>query len=205
MGKRKSKLSRRQFIQGMGTGLVGSTVLLHSLKVAAMAKEDVQANGPRVPLHLRVNGREVKLSIEPRTTLAELLREHLQLTGTKISCNRGECGACTVLLDGKPVYSCQMLALDAQGREVTTIEGLLDGEELHPLQKAFLEHDGLQCGFCTPGQIMAARGLLLKNPHPTREEVIKGMSGNLCRCGAYPNIIKSVMAAAEKLAGKKAS
>lgn len=205
MGKRKSKLSRRQFIQGMGTGLVGSTVLLHSLKVTAMAEEGVQANGPRVPLHLRVNGREVKLSVEPRTTLAELLREHLQLTGTKISCNRGECGACTVLLDGKPVYSCQMLALDAQGREVTTIEGLLDGEELHPLQKAFLEHDGLQCGFCTPGQIMAARGLLLKNPHPTREEVIKGMSGNLCRCGAYPNIIKSVMAAAEKFASKKAS
>ncbi len=135
--------------------------------------------------------------MEPQTSLAELLRHQLKLTGTKIVCNHGECGACTVLLDNKVVYACHMLALDAAGKSVITIEGLLQGEELHPLQKAFVDHDGLQCGFCTPGQIMAAQGLLLKNPHPTREEVLVGMSGNLCRCAAYPHIIESVLAAAQ--------
>jgi len=150
-------------------------------------------------LILKVNGKPVRVLVEPRTTLAELLRGHLRLTGTKVVCNHGECGACTVLLDGKAVYSCHMLALDAAGKEVVTIEGLMDGENLHPLQTAFIEEDGLQCGFCTPGQVMAAYALLMKHPKPTVEQVKEGMSGNLCRCAAYPNIVKSVMAAAKKM------
>jgi aerobic-type carbon monoxide dehydrogenase small subunit (CoxS/CutS family) len=131
-------------------------------------------------------------------TLAELIREKLELTGTKIVCNHGECGACTVLLNNAPVYSCHLLAIDADGKEVVTIEGLMNGEELHPIQQAFIDHDGLQCGFCTPGQIMAAQGLLIKNKKPGRKEIIEEMSGNICRCAAYPNILESVIAAAEQ-------
>jgi xanthine dehydrogenase YagT iron-sulfur-binding subunit len=134
----------------------------------------------------------------PETTLVEVLRDHLNLTGTKVTCNQGECGACTVLMDGKPVYSCHLLAVDAEGTEITTIEGLMDGEKLHPIQEAFIEHDGLQCGFCTPGQIMAAQGILNKKGNPTRDDILEGMSGNLCRCAAYPNILASAVAAAEK-------
>ncbi len=203
--KRKNRLSRRKFIQGVGAGLAGSSVLLHSLEALGAEQTGRVQPAGKVPLTLRVNGKDYRLKVEPRTTLVQVLRNQLQLTGTKISCNRGECGACTVLLDGRAVYSCQMLALDAAGHDVTTIEGLLAGERLHPVQEAFVEHDGMQCGFCTPGQIMAARALLLKNPHPTPEEVREGLAGNLCRCGAYPNIVRSVLAAAEKLSRKKAS
>ena len=146
---------------------------------------------------LKVNGKKVSVLIEPRTTLAELLRDRLKLTGTKVVCNQGECGGCTVLMDGKAVYSCHLLAMDTAGKDIITIEGLMSGEKLHPVQEAFIKHDGLQCGFCTPGQIMAAEAVLLKNPKPSREEILEGMSGNLCRCSAYPNILKSVIAAAE--------
>lgn len=197
----KSKdISRRKFIQGVGTSVIGSTVLIDSLQ--AQPKETIQAQkAPQeglVPLSLKVNGKSVSVMIEPRTTLVEVLRDYLHLTGTKVSCNQGECGACTVLLDGKAVYSCHLLALDAAGKEVVTIEGLLSGEKLHPIQEAFVEHDGMQCGFCTSGQIMAAKALLLKESKPTKEQVAEGMSGNICRCSAYPHIIKSVLAAAEK-------
>ncbi|MFC2136494.1 (2Fe-2S)-binding protein [Bacteroidota bacterium] len=150
-------------------------------------------------MKLKVNGKNLRLMIQPETTLVEILRDKLQLTGTKISCNNGECGGCTVLLDGNAVYSCHMLALDAAGKEVITIEGLMNGEELHPLQQAFIDEDGLQCGFCTPGQIMAAYALLLNNPAPTKDEITEAMSGNLCKCAAYPNIIKSVQKAAVKM------
>lgn len=193
-------MSRRKFLKTLGTGVVGTTVALDSLKAKVREKKEKGELSPhqnRVPLSLEVNGKHYTLLVEPQTSLAELLRNQLKLTGTKIVCNHGECGACTVLLDNKAVYSCHLLALDAAGKSITTIEGLLNGEELHPLQKAFVEHDGLQCGFCTPGQIMAAQALLLKNPHPSREEVLTGMSGNLCRCAAYPHIIDSVLAAAK--------
>lgn len=200
--KDKSKpdgISRRKFIKGFGGGVVGSTVLVHSLPAVSeeMEKAAERHEGKQL-LSCKVNGQPVKILVEPRTTLAEVLRDSLQLTGTKIVCNQGECGGCTVLLNGKAVYSCHLLALHAEGKEVTTIEGLMTGEELHPIQEAFVEKDGLQCGFCTPGQVMAANALLLKNPRPTREEVQEGMSGNLCRCAAYPNIVNSVLAAAEK-------
>ncbi len=202
--KEKSKISsisRRSFLKRFGSGVVGSSMVFSGLKAAPVqenADGDEVPHQDRVPLALTVNGSRIQMLVEPATSLADLLRNQLSLTGTKIVCNHGECGACTVLLDGKPVYSCQMLALDAAGKEVVTIEGLLDGEELHPLQQAFIDEDGLQCGFCTPGQIMAAQGLLNKYTTPTREQMLTGMSGNLCRCSAYPNIIDSVLAAGKK-------
>jgi len=150
-------------------------------------------------LSLVVNGKKISTKVNANTTLVEFLRDHLNLTGTKVACNNGECGSCSVLLDGEVVYSCHILALDAAGKFVTTVEGLMEGEKLHPVQQAFVEEDGLQCGFCTPGQVMAAVSLLQKNPTPTKTEVQEGMSGNICRCGAYPKIIDSVISAAEKM------
>ena len=158
--------------------------------------------GPdQVGVSLRVNGRDVQVSIEPRRTLLSVLREELGLTGAKHGCGRGTCGACTVIVDGETVYSCLTLAIDCEGREIRTVEGLGLGETphaLHPVQQAFIEHDGYQCGFCTPGQVMSAVSLLEHNPDPTEDEIRYGMSGNLCRCGAYPNIVRAVQAAAEE-------
>jgi len=197
--KPNSSLSRRQFLKGVGTGVAGS--IAASKIVKALPLDQLEKAGPpagQVMVQLKVNGKDYRFHVEPQTTLVEVLRNELQLTGTKVVCNHGECGACTVLMDGKAVYSCHLLAIDAQGKEITTIEGLMSGEELHPLQKAFFEKDGYQCGFCTPGQVMAAQALLIKNPHPSREEILEGMSGNLCRCAAYPKIIESVLAASNK-------
>jgi aerobic-type carbon monoxide dehydrogenase small subunit (CoxS/CutS family) len=158
--------------------------------------------GPdKVPVTLRVNGREAQLAIEPRRTLLSVLREELGLTGSKRGCGRGECGACTVIVDGETVYACTTLAIDCEGLEVRTVEGLAGGGRLHPVQGAFIEHDGYQCGFCTSGQVMSAVALLERQPRPSESEVRHGMAGNLCRCGAYPNIIRSVLAAAEKGGG----
>ena len=196
-----SGISRRKFIKDFSTGVVGGTVLiqnLHGSPVNDNKSGKSESEKDKLPLQLKVNGREVKLQVKPQTTLVEILRNHLELTGTKTVCNHGECGACTVLLDGVAVYSCQMLALDAAGKEVTTIEGLMTGEDLHPVQQAFIDHDGFQCGFCTPGQIMATQAVLLKNKKPSKEEIVEGLSGNLCRCSAYPKILDSAIAAAEK-------
>ncbi|MCF8243455.1 MAG: (2Fe-2S)-binding protein [Melioribacteraceae bacterium] len=168
-------------------------------KITKSPKDEVLESVRTETLETTINGRKVKSKVEPRTTLADFLRDYLELTGTKVVCNHGECGGCSVILDGRAVYSCMLLALDANGKEVITIEGLMSGENLHPLQQAFIEHDGLQCGFCTPGQIMAAYALLKKFPNPTDEQIMTGMSGNLCRCAAYPNIIKSVRGAAKKM------
>jgi aerobic-type carbon monoxide dehydrogenase small subunit (CoxS/CutS family) len=141
---------------------------------------------------MRLNGQEIRLTVEPATTLLTALRERLELTGTKEACGRGACGACTVLLDRRPVKACLMLALDARGRDVTTIEGLSQGVDLDPLQAAFIEHDALMCGFCTPGMILAAKGLLLENPSPSAGEIREALSGNLCRCGTYPHVFRAV-------------
>jgi carbon-monoxide dehydrogenase small subunit len=148
---------------------------------------------------LNVNGTNYKLNIEPWRTLVEVLRETLGLTGTKKSCNEGECGACTVMMDGKPVASCLVLAVDAQGKEILTIEGISEGEKLHPIQEAFLKHGAIQCGFCTPGMVMSAKALLDQNPKPTVTEVRKAISGNLCRCTGYQHIVDSIMAAARMI------
>jgi len=148
---------------------------------------------------LRVNGTNYKVNVEPWRTLVEVLRETLGLTGTKKSCNEGECGACTVIVDGKPVASCLMLAMDAQGKEVLTIEGISEGEKLHPIQEAFLKHGAIQCGFCTPGMVMSAKALLDENPKPTIAEIRRAISGNLCRCTGYQHIIDSIMAASRTI------
>ena len=145
-----------------------------------------------VPVTLYINGRAETLTLDPRVTLLDALREHLGLTGTKKGCDHGQCGACTVLLDGKRVYSCLTLALRAVGAQVTTIEGLADGDALHPVQAAFVEHDAFQCGYCTPGQICSAVGLIREGHAQTDAEIRELMSGNICRCGAYPNIVAAI-------------
>jgi aerobic-type carbon monoxide dehydrogenase small subunit (CoxS/CutS family) len=157
----------------------------------------LEFRGPdAVRVQMRVNGRPATLHIEPRRTLLSVLREELGLTGAKRGCGEGTCGACTVMLDGQTVYACMTLAVCCDGREVRTIEGLAQGDELHPVQQAFIEKDGFQCGFCTPGQVMSAVALLERNPRPSEAEVREGMAGNVCRCGAYPNIVEAVLAAA---------
>jgi carbon-monoxide dehydrogenase small subunit len=157
-----------------------------------------------VPVRLTVNGVEHAVDVEPRLLLVHLLRDRLALTGTHVGCDTSNCGACTVHLDGEAVKSCTVLAVQADGAEVTTIEGLGDGQRLHPLQEAFWEHHGLQCGFCTPGMIMAAADLLNRKPDPTEEEIRHGLEGNLCRCTGYQNIVKAVKAAAGEMRAAEA-
>lgn len=156
------------------------------------------SDGPRT-ISLRVNGSEHSIEVEPRMTLADAIREKCGLTGTHLGCEHGVCGACTVLLDGEPVRSCLVFAVQCQGVEVATVEGLSDGTTLHPLQQAFWEHHGLQCGFCTPGFLMLAVGALAENPDPSDEELREILSSNLCRCTGYQNILSAVKAAAEQL------
>ena len=152
-----------------------------------------------VPVAISVNGRAHRLEVEPRTLLVSLIRESLGLTGTNVGCDTTSCGACTVLLDGESVKSCTVLAVQADGGEVTTIEGLASDGALHPMQAAFREQHGLQCGYCTPGMVMAAVGLLRENPAPTEAEVRFGLEGNLCRCTGYHNIVRAVLTAAETM------
>jgi len=152
-------------------------------------------------LTLRVNGEEHDLLVYPNKTLLEVLREDLSLTGAKESCGQGACGSCTVLLDGLPVRSCLLLAREAEGRQVTTIEGLADGETLHPVQQAFIDHDALQCGFCTPGMIMSCAALLERTPEPSAEDVRAAISGHYCRCGTYPHVIEATLDAAKARRG----
>ena len=161
---------------------------------AATAAASQSAEPASAPINvlLRVNGREHRLALDPRTTLLDALREHLHLTGSKKGCGLGQCGACTVLMDGKRVKSCLSLAALVEGREITTIEGLARGDELHPLQKAFIERDGFQCGYCTPGQIMSAIGCVNEGHAESEAAIREYMSGNICRCGAYPNIVEAV-------------
>ena len=156
---------------------------------------------------LTLNGESAEFLCEPRQTLLEVLRDELDLTGTKEGCATGDCGACSVLLDGRVVCACLVLAVEAEGRDVTTVEGLADGDRLHPLQKAFLEHAALQCGICTPGFLVAAKALLERNPDPSEHEVRYELAGNLCRCTGYDKIVRAVLAAAAEMrgAGRRAS
>jgi xanthine dehydrogenase YagT iron-sulfur-binding subunit len=187
-------MKRRGFLGSVGAGVVGATV---AGPVSSAPQATRAEPGPLVDLALTVNGRRRRVAVEPRWSLLRVLRDALGMTGTKVGCERGECGACTVLVDGVPRYSCLTLALEAEGHEITTVEGLMQGERLSPVQQAFVEEDGMQCGYCTPGQVMAAEGLLRSHPQPTLDEIRLGMSGNLCRCGAYGHICRSVHRAAE--------
>lgn len=192
----RHQISRRGFLltMGAGTAVVAASGPLgaHSATGA-----EIQTPGDMSKLTLNINGRTHHLLVEPRWTLLFVLREKLGLTGTKVGCERGECGACTVLIDNVPRYACMILALEAEGTTIVTLEGLKNGEELGPVQQAFLEHDALQCGYCTPGQIMAVEGMLRANPNPSVEEVRTGVSGNLCRCGAYVHIFEAAKRASE--------
>ncbi|HEV2529941.1 MAG TPA: (2Fe-2S)-binding protein [Thermomicrobiales bacterium] len=170
-----------------------------------MTTPDKAPASPRVPVTLRVNGSDHHLLVEPRHTLLDTLREDLRLTGTKKVCDMGNCGACTVHQDGHSVYSCLTLAVEANGSEVRTVEGLADAGELDPVQEAFIRADAFQCGFCTPGQLMSLRALLDARPDPTDEEIAKAVTGNLCRCGAYHNIMKAGRLAAEIQAERRAT
>ncbi len=169
-------------------------------KTVRPKKLKITVRGPgKTPIRLIVNGETHEVLVEPRRTLLDALRKDLGLTGTKKACDEGTCGACTVLLDGKPIYACMVLAIECEGKSIETIEGLARNGQLHPIQQAFVEEDALQCGFCTPGQIMSVKGLLDENPQPTLEEVKRALSGNLCRCGAYPKIFKAALRAAKLL------
>jgi len=198
-GSDEKGVSRRGFLATVGAAPMAAGILEQTKP--APAPQPTKVPEP-VKAVLKVNGRSVKVQVEPRETLLSVLREKLGLTGTKPGCESGECGACTVLIDGVPKYSCLMLALEAEGHDITTIEGLMKGEALGVVQKAFVEEDAMQCGYCTPGQVMAAEGLVRANPDPNLDEIRLAMSGNLCRCGVYDHIFKAVRrAAAAKRAG----
>jgi xanthine dehydrogenase YagT iron-sulfur-binding subunit len=191
-------VSRRGFISTVGTGAIGVAAaagLATGVTAQAAPPETVAATDVGT-VSLVVNGRRHKILVEPRWSLLHVLRDKIGLTGTKPGCERGECGACTVLIDGKTRYACMTLALEADGCEVTTVEGLMKGEELGPTQQAFAEEDAFQCGYCTPGQVMAAEGLLRSNAAPTLDQIRHGMAGNICRCGAYAHIFTAVDKAA---------
>lgn len=196
----KTGLSRRGFLRGAGLTTAGTMVLNSGVLAFDSTPATGQAYGPNaMTIEMKVNGEMKSLIVEPRTTLATALRDHLGLTGTKVVCDRGSCSACTVWLGGKPVNSCMTLALDVGNREVETVESLANGEELHPLQEAFIEHDASQCGYCTPGMLMSTAYLLKTNPNPTLEDVKKATRGNLCRCGTYPHVFKATLEAAKKI------
>jgi xanthine dehydrogenase YagT iron-sulfur-binding subunit len=191
-------ISRRNFLKGMGTTAIATSITLSPLSLPSIADAAPPPAVRETWIQLTVNDKTHRLKVKSHWTLQDVLRKQLGLTGTKKFCDRGSCGACTVMMDGKAVYACSRLAVEADKRKILTIEGLLQGGKLHPIQEAFLEHDGLQCGFCTSGQIMSVKAILDKNPRPTREEIMEGLSGNLCRCSAYPKILTSAMAAAKR-------
>jgi xanthine dehydrogenase YagT iron-sulfur-binding subunit len=204
MGDEKNggKFSRRSFLKSIGGGAIGTAVVSTGLvKIdpaeAYVAETTASARG-KTPVTLKVNGKTYRVEVEHRQTLAEVLRDELGLTGTKIGCDRGECGACTVIIDGRNMYSCSQLAVWMQGKDILTIEGLVKGDKLDPLQEAFIEHDGPQCGFCTSGQIMSGKALLMTNSKPNEAQARRGLSGNLCRCGNYNREVAAVLAVAAK-------
>jgi xanthine dehydrogenase YagT iron-sulfur-binding subunit len=194
-------ITRRRFLKTMGSG-AAIAAASDTLTGRGTAKTEVIKPEVIVRVNLFINGLRRSLVVEPRWSLLYVLREKLGLTGTKVGCERGECGACTVLIDELPRYACLTLAVEAQGTEIVTLEGLMHGERLGAVQQAFVERDAFQCGYCTPGQIVSAEGLLRSNPAPNSDEIRRAMSGNLCRCGTYAHIHRAVGRAAE-LRGKK--
>lgn len=201
----KPAVSRRGFLRGLSgslaaTALSGAVVMREEQEAEAVEPQGTAANPMTgtATVSLTVNGQKKTANVDLRRTLLEMLRTDFDLTGTKKVCDRGSCGACTVLLDGKPAYSCMTLAVEAEGRKVETVEGMAKGNKYHPLQTAFVEHDALMCGFCTPGFLMSSKALLDKNKNPTLEDVKNACCGNICRCGTYPRIFEAVLDAAKK-------
>src|SRR5713101_6774439 len=193
-----SGLSRRGFLKGIGVGTAAAGVMAVK-PLAEAASKNPNVLGPGVvPISLKINGQTKKLNVEPRVTLLDALRNRLDLTGAKKVCDRATCGACTVLLDGQPVYSCSMLAVEAEGREITTVEGLGAPDRMNEVQKAFVNHDAQQCGFCTPGFVVACAAFVRPHPNATLEQVRSGLGGNLCRCGTYAGMLLAVVDAAKK-------
>jgi xanthine dehydrogenase YagT iron-sulfur-binding subunit len=190
--------SRREFLKISGV-TAAVPLVSHARALASAAAEEVAVQGPgKVPVTLNVNGKMLKAQLEPRVTLLDALRDQFELTGAKRVCDRGTCGACTVLLDGKAAYSCSVLAIDAQARKITTVEGLAEPGKLHPVQQAFVDNDAQQCGFCTPGFVVATKAFLDQHPNPTLEQIKHGLGGNFCRCGTYAGIRAAIMQAAGK-------
>lgn len=189
--EQRSGVSRREFLK---IGGITATVPLIGTRVVEAAGEPVKIYGPgKVPVELTINGSKHSLQLEPRVTLLDALRDNLNITGAKRVCDRGECGACTVLMDNKTVYACSVLAIDAQGKQITTVESLMQGgDKLHPVQQAFVEADGSQCGFCTPGFVVATKAMLDQHPQPSPDDIRRGLAGNFCRCGTYAGIRQAV-------------
>jgi xanthine dehydrogenase YagT iron-sulfur-binding subunit len=199
----KKEFSRRGFLGGAGVGAgVLGTGLLEREADAAPAGSTVAGPGA-VPITLNINGKPVNLTVEPRVTLLDALRDYLDMTGAKKVCDRATCGACTVIVDGKTVYSCTTLAIDAQGRKIETIEGITAPEKMHPVSQAFWDNDAQQCGYCTPGFVMACKGFLDEHPNPSEEDVKRGLGGNLCRCGTYMGVRAAALQAAKQMKGGK--
>jgi xanthine dehydrogenase YagT iron-sulfur-binding subunit len=193
----RSGVSRRDFLK-IST-IAAAVPVVAGPRVVMAAGQEVPVHGPgKVPMEFSVNGKPYKASLEPRVTLLDALRDSLDITGAKRVCDKGECGACTVLLDDKTVYSCSMLAIEAQGKKITTVESLMEEGKLHPVQQAFVDNDGSQCGFCTPGFVVACKALLDKHPNPSAEDIRRGLSGNYCRCGTYDGIRAAVAQVARK-------
>lgn len=188
--------SRRDFLKVSGIALSVPLVVGH--RTMRAAGEEVTLYGPgKVPITLNINSKKYTAEVEPRVTLLDTLRNQLDLTGAKRVCDRASCGACTMIIDGKAVYSCTVLAIEAQGKKITTVEGLMDGDKLHPVQQAFVDNDAQQCGFCTPGFVVACKAFLDRNPHPTLADMKTGLGGNLCRCGTYAGIRAALLQAAK--------
>ncbi len=199
--KPKTGISRRTFMKGAGLTTAGTLALQSGVMAGTqVADEKIKDIGPdAVAISMNVNGRVRKLTIEPRATLAKALRDELELTGTKVVCDRGSCSACTVWLDNTPVNACMTFAMDVGEKKVTTVEGLSQDGKLHPIQEAFIEHDASQCGFCTPGMLMSTASLIGRNPNPTIDDVKHATRGNYCRCGTYPHVFKATLEAAKKM------
>lgn len=197
--KSRPGMSRRGFFKGVGAGVITTSLVPPLLK--AVPPPPVVGPGA-VAMKLNINGRERSVTLEPRVTLLDALRNHLDLTGAKKVCDRATCGACTVIIDGRVVYACSVLAIEAQGHKIETVEGLSSGPQLHPVQAAFVANDAQQCGFCTPGFVMACKGFLDNNPNPTREQVLRGLGGNLCRCGTYVGVAQAILDAAAAKGGR---